>query len=174
MRKRLSRTKIVVIGGSGLIGTKVVAASPDSGVNTITGEGLKLVAIGLICAAVSLTAHKATAQQHDRFAQCRSQAAAQGIDGDAYGDFLEKCMPQSASAAASPQDRFASCQQQARTTAGRGEAYGKALDRCMAGPSGSGAPSTAATYADCRAQAISQGAASGARLAAFIDRCVGK
>src|SRR5271165_988917 len=43
-------TKIVVIGGSGLIGTKlvnnlrqhgqdVVAASPSSGVNTITGEG---------------------------------------------------------------------------------------------------------------------------------------
>jgi uncharacterized protein YbjT (DUF2867 family) len=44
-------TKIVVIGGSGLIGSKlvntlrqagheVVAASPDSGVNTVTGEGL--------------------------------------------------------------------------------------------------------------------------------------
>ncbi len=44
--------KIVVIGGTGLIGSKtvailrqrgheVVAASPDSGVNTITGEGLK-------------------------------------------------------------------------------------------------------------------------------------
>ena len=43
--------KIVVIGGTGLIGTKlvkdlrdkghdVVAASPKSGVNTITGEGL--------------------------------------------------------------------------------------------------------------------------------------
>ena len=43
--------KIVVIGGSGLIGTKVVknlrqrghevvAASPSSGVNTVTGEGL--------------------------------------------------------------------------------------------------------------------------------------
>ena len=43
--------KIVVIGGSGLIGTKlagilrqkgheVVAASPSSGVNTITREGL--------------------------------------------------------------------------------------------------------------------------------------
>src|SRR5258708_39317385 len=43
--------KIVVIGGSGLIGKKlvsrlcqkghdVVAASPDSGVNTVTGEGL--------------------------------------------------------------------------------------------------------------------------------------
>src|SRR5882724_5850504 len=43
--------KIVVIGGSGLIGTKVVnklrqlghevvPASPSSGVNTITGEGL--------------------------------------------------------------------------------------------------------------------------------------
>ncbi|HEX3444763.1 MAG TPA: NAD-dependent epimerase/dehydratase family protein, partial [Chthoniobacterales bacterium] len=43
--------KIVVIGGSGLIGTKVVnnlrqrghevvAASPSTGVNTITGEGL--------------------------------------------------------------------------------------------------------------------------------------
>jgi len=44
--------KIVIIGGTGLIGTKlvddlrghgheVVAASPNSGVNTITGEGLK-------------------------------------------------------------------------------------------------------------------------------------
>ena len=44
--------KIVVIGGTGLIGSKtvailrqrgheVVAASPTSGVNTITGEGLK-------------------------------------------------------------------------------------------------------------------------------------
>jgi uncharacterized protein YbjT (DUF2867 family) len=43
--------KIVVVGGSGLIGTKLVnrlrqlghemvAASPTSGVNTITGEGL--------------------------------------------------------------------------------------------------------------------------------------
>ena len=43
--------KIVVIGGSGLIGSKVVAkleehghevvpASPNSGVNTMTGEGL--------------------------------------------------------------------------------------------------------------------------------------
>ena len=48
MRRKM---KIVVIGGSGLIGTKlvnklrqlgheVVAASPASGVNTITGEGL--------------------------------------------------------------------------------------------------------------------------------------
>jgi uncharacterized protein YbjT (DUF2867 family) len=46
-----SGMKIVVIGGSGLIGTKVVsrlrqkgheviAASPNSGVNTVTGEGL--------------------------------------------------------------------------------------------------------------------------------------
>jgi len=44
--------KIVVIGGTGLIGSKtvailrqgghdVVAASPNSGVNSITGEGLK-------------------------------------------------------------------------------------------------------------------------------------
>ena len=43
--------KIVVIGGTGLIGSKLVAmlsemgeealaASPDSGVNTLTGEGL--------------------------------------------------------------------------------------------------------------------------------------
>jgi uncharacterized protein YbjT (DUF2867 family) len=43
--------KIVVIGGTGLIGTRlvsklrgqgheVVAASPNTGVNTITGEGL--------------------------------------------------------------------------------------------------------------------------------------
>ena len=49
--------KIVVIGGSGLIGTKlvnnlrqhgheVVAASPSSGVNTLTGEGLAEVLTG--------------------------------------------------------------------------------------------------------------------------------
>jgi uncharacterized protein YbjT (DUF2867 family) len=49
--------KIVVIGGSGLIGTKlvknlrqlgheVVAASPSSGVNTITGEGLAAALTG--------------------------------------------------------------------------------------------------------------------------------
>jgi uncharacterized protein YbjT (DUF2867 family) len=49
--------KIVVIGGTGLIGSKtvailrqggheVVAASPNSGVNTITGEGLKEVVAG--------------------------------------------------------------------------------------------------------------------------------
>src|SRR5436190_9621109 len=46
-----NKKKIVVIGGSGLIGSKVVnilrqrghevlAASPKSGVNTLTGEGL--------------------------------------------------------------------------------------------------------------------------------------
>ena len=49
--------KIVVIGGSGLIGSKVVtmlrehgleavAASPNSGVNTLTGEGLAEVLEG--------------------------------------------------------------------------------------------------------------------------------
>ena len=49
--------KIVVIGGTGLIGSKVVtclkeedheavAASPDSGVNTLTGEGLAEVLEG--------------------------------------------------------------------------------------------------------------------------------
>jgi uncharacterized protein YbjT (DUF2867 family) len=49
--------KIVVIGGSGLIGSKtaaillrdghhVVAASPQSGINTITGEGLKEAVAG--------------------------------------------------------------------------------------------------------------------------------
>jgi uncharacterized protein YbjT (DUF2867 family) len=49
--------KVVVIGGSGLIGSKVVAklnahgheavpASPDSGVNTLTGEGLAKVLVG--------------------------------------------------------------------------------------------------------------------------------
>src|SRR3954470_14987842 len=48
---RNNTMKIVVIGGSGLIGTKVVsnlrqrghetvAASPSTGVNTLTGEGL--------------------------------------------------------------------------------------------------------------------------------------
>jgi uncharacterized protein YbjT (DUF2867 family) len=49
--------KIVVIGGTGLIGSKtvailrqggheVVAASPQSGINTITGDGLKEVMVG--------------------------------------------------------------------------------------------------------------------------------
>jgi uncharacterized protein YbjT (DUF2867 family) len=49
--------KIVVIGGTGLIGSKtvpilrrsgheVIAASPQSGINTITGEGLKEVLVG--------------------------------------------------------------------------------------------------------------------------------
>jgi uncharacterized protein YbjT (DUF2867 family) len=49
--------KIVVIGGSGSIGTKlvknlreggheVVAASPDSGVNIITGQGLAKALVG--------------------------------------------------------------------------------------------------------------------------------
>lgn len=48
--------KIVVIGGSGLIGSKLVtklrehghdpvAASPNSGVNTLTGEGLAEVLV---------------------------------------------------------------------------------------------------------------------------------
>jgi uncharacterized protein YbjT (DUF2867 family) len=55
--KEKSRTKIVVIGGTGLIGSKVVtnlgeqgyevvAASPNSGVNTLTGEGLAEVLEG--------------------------------------------------------------------------------------------------------------------------------
>jgi nucleoside-diphosphate-sugar epimerase len=50
-------TKIVVIGGTGLIGSKLVArlaehgheaiaASPSSGVNTLTGEGLAEVLAG--------------------------------------------------------------------------------------------------------------------------------
>jgi glutamate dehydrogenase/leucine dehydrogenase len=50
-RRKGSNMKIVVIGGTGLIGSKtvailrqdghkVVAASPQSGINTITGEGL--------------------------------------------------------------------------------------------------------------------------------------
>src|SRR6516225_9935628 len=49
--------KIVVIGGTGLIGSKavailrqggheVLAASPNSGVNTITGEGVKEAVAG--------------------------------------------------------------------------------------------------------------------------------
>ena len=54
---RSSMTKVVVIGGTGLIGSKVVArlaehgheaiaASPKSGVNTLTGEGLAEVLSG--------------------------------------------------------------------------------------------------------------------------------
>ena len=57
MAKQKSDTKIVVIGGTGLIGSKVVAnlneqgyqavaASPNSGVNTLTGEGLAEVLKG--------------------------------------------------------------------------------------------------------------------------------
>ena len=57
MAKEKSNMKIVVIGGTGLIGSKVVlklgergydviAASPDSGVNTLTGEGLTKVLEG--------------------------------------------------------------------------------------------------------------------------------
>src|SRR5438045_6510616 len=58
-RSRMKETimKIVVIGGSGLIGSKLVnklrehgheavAASPNSGVNTLTGEGLNEVLKG--------------------------------------------------------------------------------------------------------------------------------
>jgi uncharacterized protein YbjT (DUF2867 family) len=51
MKKENAKTRVVVIGGTGLIGSKVVAilnadgleavaASPDTGVNTLTGEGL--------------------------------------------------------------------------------------------------------------------------------------
>ena len=57
MEKEKSKMKVVVIGGSGLIGSKVVskliehgyeavAASPNSGVNTLTGEGLAEVLQG--------------------------------------------------------------------------------------------------------------------------------
>ena len=57
MTKEKSKMKIVVIGGTGLIGSKVVSklsergyeavtASPDSGVNTLTGEGLAEVLEG--------------------------------------------------------------------------------------------------------------------------------
>jgi uncharacterized protein YbjT (DUF2867 family) len=57
MTKEKSNTKIVVIGGTGLIGSKVVtklgergyevvAASPNSGVNTLTGQGLAEVLEG--------------------------------------------------------------------------------------------------------------------------------
>jgi uncharacterized protein YbjT (DUF2867 family) len=57
MKNNESKTKIVVIGGSGLIGSKLVqkltehgsnavAASPGTGVNTITGEGLAEVLQG--------------------------------------------------------------------------------------------------------------------------------
>src|SRR5258705_10664868 len=56
-RQGRSTMKIVVIGGTGLIGSKtvailrqggheVLAASPNSGVNTITGEGLKAALAG--------------------------------------------------------------------------------------------------------------------------------
>jgi uncharacterized protein YbjT (DUF2867 family) len=57
MKNEKTKTKIVVIGGTGLIGSKVVAnlseqgfdaiaAAPNTGVNTITGEGLAEVLAG--------------------------------------------------------------------------------------------------------------------------------
>jgi uncharacterized protein YbjT (DUF2867 family) len=50
VKNEKAKTKIVVIGGTGLIGSKVVAgleqdgyeavgASPDTGVNSLTGDG---------------------------------------------------------------------------------------------------------------------------------------
>ena len=59
--------KIIVIGGSGLIGTKLVralreqgheavAASPKSGVNTLTGEGLAPALEGAADATIVLAA----------------------------------------------------------------------------------------------------------------------
>jgi hypothetical protein len=137
-----------------------------------------LIAIGLICAAAaSLVPQRASAQapQQERYGVCRHEAAVKGIEGNAYGAFLDECMmrPASASAAPSSQERFASCQSQARAK-GRGEAYGKALDQCMSASSASGAPSSSGmTYADCRPQAVAQGM-KGDRLADFIDKCVGK
>ena len=57
MNNEQAKKKVVVIGGTGLIGSKVVtmlnsddynavAASPDTGVNTLTGEGLAEVLHG--------------------------------------------------------------------------------------------------------------------------------
>lgn len=57
MNKEQTKTRIVVIGGTGLIGSNVVAdlnehgfdavaASPDTGVNSLTGEGLAEVLHG--------------------------------------------------------------------------------------------------------------------------------
>lgn len=57
MKDKGSKTKIVVIGGTGLIGSKLipklnehgfeaVSASPETGVNTLTGEGLNEVLKG--------------------------------------------------------------------------------------------------------------------------------
>ena len=57
MKNEQAKTRIVVIGGTGLIGSKViaglkedgfdaVAASPDTGVTTLTGEGLAEVLEG--------------------------------------------------------------------------------------------------------------------------------
>jgi len=74
--------KIVVIGGTGLVGSKtvailreggheVVAASPNSGVNTITGEGSRVDEHSL----VPLGAKRLGRIGFDEWL-CRSQAAA--------------------------------------------------------------------------------------------------
>lgn len=69
--------KAVVIGGSGLIGTKLVkklrqrgheavAASPASGVNTLTGEGLAEVLEGAEVSAAKSAALAKASWGHER------------------------------------------------------------------------------------------------------------
>ena len=76
--------KIVVIGGTGLIGSKtvailrqggheVVAASPRGGVNTITGEGLK--------EAMARARHLAPLRQHLRHFTLNNESRAEHCVG---------------------------------------------------------------------------------------------
>ena len=76
--------KIVVIGGSGLIGSKVVTiltqqghqaipASPKSGVNTLTGEGLAKVLEG--ASVVVDVSNSPSLRRRRRWSSSRSQLA---------------------------------------------------------------------------------------------------
>ena len=67
--------KVVVIGGTGLIGSKVVAdlrargheavaASPNTGVNTLTGEGLADALVGAAVVQPDFGRHRAGLAGH--------------------------------------------------------------------------------------------------------------
>jgi hypothetical protein len=130
-------------------------------------------ALAGVGAMTSLIGWSAMAQTPaNTFESCRSQAIAKGISGEQYGQFLDDCVGEVATAAPPAQARYAQCRSQARATQGRGEAYGKALDQCMSG-SAAGATATGGTYPDCRSQAAAR-RLSGDELGKFMEGCVAR
>ena len=90
--------KIVVIGGTGLIGSKLVAtlrarghevlsASPDSGVNTLTGEGLAPALAGAQVQGAQFHAAAAVVVVRDLLTVRRDSQAHRDGQGD---EFLQR------------------------------------------------------------------------------------